>query len=144
LTGTGPDSTHLAGWTLAVNDPRFYAAHLVPQTSDYPALLPALQSVWSSVVAVLLQSYVWPWLLYSGSLPVKVPVQTRRDPGGFGEDTRRSGNVTRRSGKLPGTMPHQAFSDSAGIFVVQRLSVSSGENMLLQTRQRRNYRLEVR
>jgi hypothetical protein len=41
-------------------------------------------------------------------------------------------------------MLHQAFSNSAGIFVVQRLSVSSGENMLLQPRQRRNYRLEVR
>ena len=38
---------------------------------------------------------------------------------------------------------HQAWSNSAGHFVVQRLRVSSGENMLLQPLQRKNYRLAV-
>jgi hypothetical protein len=40
-------------------------------------------------------------------------------------------------------MLHQAWSNSAGHFVVQRLRVSSGENMLLQPLQPKNYRLAV-
>jgi hypothetical protein len=30
MPGADPDGTHVADGTLTVNDPRFYAAHLVP------------------------------------------------------------------------------------------------------------------
>ena len=70
--------------------------------------------------------------LHLCSLPVTVPLQTGPDPGGFGEDTRLSETSPDAQANGRERMLYQAWSNSAGHFVVQRLRVSSGENMLLQ------------
>jgi hypothetical protein len=57
---------------------------------------------------------------------VKVPLQTRQALPGPGRDFDAEADGRE-------TMPHQALSGRAEHFVVERLRVSSGENMLLQT-----------
>jgi hypothetical protein len=128
LTGTGPERAYVADWTIAVNDPWFCAAHLGLQTKPLPALPGSGAASYQCYHHLTFGRGFAPRQI-SREGTCANPPRPRR----FGVDT----GCRKRHTTLRQTTGEQCLTSQcptrAAHFVVQRLRVSSGEKMLLQT-----------